>query len=707
MSGPRTPKPWCVRRGLRTRSLIALVPLVACAKVFGIDGGQPLDEAGVTTNGGTHVGAARGGRSSAGRTAAGGRAAAGGRTVAAGGGTAGEGAALGNSAAGDGSMPPGESGAGPASAAGAPANAGGTGAGAAGDGGAAGDAGAAGTTAPLGAGLGTLGAGCENESAYACSDASTNVLMQCNNGVWQFSTECDEGNYGRRCNPASPGCYQLDAHCLELAYGGPVCDGNEVLDCSQGLYTERHLVCPFGCAEGECVEGTAGELTLHTGIMKPQGGHWSGEVPVCLVPPPGDASDARAHFEWVRSEVESVWNRYLGVVFTGFGDCADDATGVVVSFPVGCEGHLVNDVSIGAPLAARAIPLEICLSYTVPGADEPVSADEALTRLLARHQFGHVLGLTDGDDPRATVMVRGVELARVDRIVPTISDYAALELPADPPSRFTFEYLGKHALSLVTPQGDCIGTSDLSAGAMLGATSCFSPTPQTWSPPLARLEASDSPPEYCAAQAVAGEPVLLSTCAPGGSASEFHQPTVKWRTPTACVAADASPPSAGTGVVTSPCTAMDDPLEAWSFEILEPSTDGASFLTRIHLAGTELCLSIDDVPAEGARTLALDTCSAGLTTDDPQVFTLGRTSPWGGARGTIGTIEASIGCFVDWQSADGNLDCEDVGPQSAWFLSGPVVNDDGLVLTLLDDGTVAAVALPAAPSGLPFFDFYF
>ncbi|HTQ06454.1 MAG TPA: hypothetical protein VMI54_21490, partial [Polyangiaceae bacterium] len=562
-------------------------------------------------------------------------------------------------------------------------------------------------------GIATLGAACDEEGAFACGDASTTLVLSCSVGTWTLDSRCDDD---KRCNPAAPGCAALDAECLQVAHDGPTCDGSDVFDCSPGRYTELHLSCPFGCANGACVPGSDGALTLHTGVVTPQARRWDGPIPVCFAPPAAGATDTTALRDEVRSEVDAAWSRYLSVPFVGFGPCEDGATGVVVSFPAGCDGHLVNDVGIGTSGDFTvAIPLEICASYVPPGADQAVPTDEPLARLLARHQFGHVLGLIDGDDSRKTVMVRGVDPAHAGDIVPTLLDYEALEHPADPPDVPTFEYLGKPALSLVTPAGDCVAAPSLAAGASLEVGPCGSNAGASWSAPMLRLAAWASAPESCTDQPTAGAAVTLEQCAPARSASQFYMPSVKWRSPTACVAAESSAPAAGTGLVMSPCTDAGDATQAWYFEVLSTVAaptdaslgDQAQFVARIHLVAADLCVTLANVPSRGQTELELDTCSSGSASDDPELFTLERDFPWPGAKQTVGTIVAHDGSFVAWPTDGGNVDSDQVAANSAWFLSGPLVNDDGLAMTLHDDGSVSAEALTGTPAASQLFDFYF
>ena len=665
------------RSGLRSRALVALVPLVACAKVFGID-------AGPVAGSGAHAAAQAG---NAGRGGAGGRRA---------GGTSGgtPGAAAGTS----GSSPGGEPSAsgGEASASGGEASASGGEAGAS-----PGSAGRAEAGAP-GVGFATLGTACDEAGASACSAAGTNLVLSCDGSAWQWTIKCTDDE---RCDPAAPGCLGINDDCIETAFDGPVCKGNEVIDCSPDLYTERHLVCPFGCANGECVPGGGDQLTLHTGTREAQKGSWAGNIPVCLVPPMSDDEVTRPHFAWVKAEVERVWNRFLGVTFTGFGDCADGATGVVVSFPTDCEGHLVSDVSIGTDGSDVAIPLEICASYD-DGQGHTPEVNEPLTCLLARHQFGHVLGLSDGDDRRDTVMLRGVELSEVDAIVPTVYDYDVLESQ--------YFYVGKPDMALVTSDGSCVGVNALAAGSGLPVGACSSNNSQKWLLPATRLEPWVLPPEYCAEQASAGQPVTLSKCSLAGTPGDFQLPSVKWRTPTACVATESNDPAVGTGLVTSACTDATDPAQAWYFEVsstLQPDGLGGDvlgFYARVHLVGTGLCVAVANMPKLGWGTLALDSCSTNQALTDPQLFILQRERPWSGSAQTLSTM-TSGNKHIDWQLDGGNVYLGNLDTTSGWFLSGPLVNAAGLVLTLTQSDSDPPTAEPptATPSPSQLFDFYF
>jgi hypothetical protein len=671
------------RGGFRSRALLALLPLVACAKVFGIDSGRPLANAGGSPGAGTTAGGARAGRSGGGgRTAQGGRAQGGAAAV-----TLGDGGVPGEAGAGGERVNTGDTGGQDTSAA------------AGSEGANVGAAGAAGA-APEPPGLARLGTPCDDEGAFACSDATTTLEVTCHSGTWIPSRPCTDN---QRCDPARPGCWDVDPDCAELAFNGPACKDNEVLDCSPNLYTELHLVCPFGCADGACVPGGDGQLTLHTGIMPAQN-KWTSDIPVCLVLPKGaDVAALHARIAIVHSEVESVWNRFLGVVFTGFGDCDADTAGVRVSFPSACGGHLVNDVMIGTPGIGAVIPLEICASYD-DGSGQSKNVEEPLTRLLARHQFGHVLGLNDGDDARDTLMVRGVELGHEDEIVPTTYDYDSLE--------GNEYYVGKPDMALVTPVGECVGAAEPLASSGLAVGTCDGTDLEKWLNPSNRLEAYRFPPEYCAEQVVAGAPVTLSTCPLASSTGDFYMPSVKWRTPTSCVATASSQFEVGTNLVTSPCTAASDPTQAWYFENLAavepnwPSPPVTGFFARIHLVGTELCVAVENDPTLGYATLALDTCLDTADLKGPQVFQLQSVRPWSGTTQTI-SMMANGPSTINWQVDGGDVFLGEPGSRSGWFLSGSLVNDAGLVLTRADDDTLVAEEPASEPAPNQLFDYYF
>jgi hypothetical protein len=126
---------------------------------------------------------------------------------------------------------------------------------------------------------------------------------------------------------------------------------------------------------------------------------WPGPtIPVCFVNPEADEY-TRAASTFIPDEIERKWGRYAGIGFTGWNACTDESIGVKVTFVAldtrsPCIDELGGIDRIGYPGIGGSVNLKICMRYTDAEA-RGRTANEALIRLVALHEFGHVLGFDD------------------------------------------------------------------------------------------------------------------------------------------------------------------------------------------------------------------------------------------------------------------------------------------------------------------------
>ena len=639
---------------------LAILSVAACADVFGLnDAGRRVDAGGAGGRGG-----------SAGQRP----------------GASGNGARAGGTAAGMG---------GSAGSKGEPGGEGGsraaTGGSSHGGGGSVGTSGAAGDDTAAEPGVRRLGRACTTgeDGDLACSDASPYLILECQDGAWAEKTTCE---LNQRCDPRDPRCTPFDSVCASFDARGPVCDGNDVFDCNPEHYAVEHRVCPFGCRAGACEPGSVTQLTLHTGVTPPTLNAWSDNVPVCFATKStGDEAD------WVRDEVERVYNRFLSFAFVGWESCDEDPTGVVLSFEDDCRGFLVNDVAPGKPQGDDPLALTLCRSYRDNAeVDHPVDENESLLRLLARHQFAHVLGLLDGTDARVTSVVRGVERGSENDLALTWDDYVSLD-----------SVLGKGVNRISTPNGTCLSSSSSKLGATVGADLCEpEPDRQLWKPVTDRIRNNDSSACFESSGMTGGD-ITLQACKLTGDDQKIRLAHAQWRTPTRCVAPEHMPPVEGTLLVTEPCDDAGQASQAWFFEILGDGDPGF-YWAQIHFGESGLCIA---PPSDGTwwDPVALVACATA-----PLIPPVGTTAPKDphvlliGPNGIRSFGVGSINC-VNWQGSGGLLVLSNCGTVfSHFFLSGALEVANGLALSLAGpSGTLVATTLGALPTPDQIFDVYF
>jgi hypothetical protein len=541
------------------------------------------------------------------------------------------------------------------------------------DSGTGGTGGMAGSSEP---GTARLGTPCEG-NVDACSDASPFLLLRCRDGVWDALDTCP---LETRCDPRTARCASLPLTCVEIAALGPTCEGNAVWDCSPDHYAAEYHVCPFGCRAGACDPGSETDLTLHTGFTPPSDNVWSASIPVCVATKPvGEEAG------WVRDEVERAYNRFLSIEFVGWEPCGAAPTGVVLSFADDCRGFLVNEAAQGKPDGDVPIRLSLCRSYADnAGEHHAVEENEALIRLLARHQFGHALGFPDGTDARRTVMVRGVERGRESEIQLTTEDYAAL-----------YTVLGKPENRILTQAGACVTATAVEAGASLGIAPCADAAPeQAFVPANDWIQHADA--RVCVqSSGTSGDAATVAACAPllPGDDQLFRLAHAQWRTPTHCVAPEHVPATAGTRLVTEACEDAGPGAQAWLFEIRYEDKD-YGYYAQIRFADSDLCV-VTPSDAQWFDPVELAPCAMNPPGDDPQVFLIDPTGFKGG------------GFCVNSQRPGGLLVLGSCGAYSRYFARGALEGANGTALALAGSGSLVVTSLAAPPGPEQLFDVYF
>jgi hypothetical protein len=607
---------------------------IACGSILGID--EPEREGSRSGGGGTQGGAAGAGAEQGGR--------------AQGGATRGGSPATGGGGADGGDA--GESGSG--------ANSGAGGAGAGGD-----------DTGPQEP---ALGAPCDEEEAHACAAASDRLALLCDEKRW---TNFDVCRTDELCDRSDGACRSIASICI--SHGGSACTGGDrLLDCDVSPFDPKEHLCPFGCRDAACLPGTGDQLIVHTQSPTSWGtGAWPGPIPVCFVD--GEESDELRHI--VRDEVESTWARWYNVDFAGWGTCEDGVTErVAIEFLDDCRAKLASDAWIGKPSTGAETRFGICRTY-LDANDMSQTLEEPVMRFLARHQFGHVLGLWDVAPSARTTMSRGIELSRIDEYQPSTSELMDVH----------YRYGRKHSGAVATTHGRCL---DVVNGA-IQPLPCKNPTEQRWAPMLGELTSLSSSSESVCVRLVGQKGIEVRPCDSEPRVPAWSMTHAQWRGPGGCVSPLTQPAVSGSSLVTGPCLAVGEPSQAWFFEIFD--SDANSLLTRIRPSDSNLCLTVPNGFESLGVVPLLEVCGPDGTTE--QIFHL---------QGN-GTIRFSDFC-LNWEDTNGDIYLLDLCTWPHWVLSGAFESSTGLALrTPLDDSGSALMATPLVglPTNEQIFDFYF
>jgi hypothetical protein len=610
--------------------------LFSCSAIFGIDAPDPRDEPELAGAGGANAGS--GGRSTGG-AATGGRA---------GNGGGGGGGAVGNQPGTGGQTP--------------------------------GGAGGEGGSEDRGA---ILGEPCtdETQSNTACTSASPHLVLKCASGAWAVHTTCpsDRACVPERSNDEPADCVALSPSCTD-SYTN-VCRGENVLvDCETFRPFSVIRYCPYRCLDGACLPGTGDQLTVHTGTGS---GAWfrPRTMPVCVLD--ANESDDEDLVGWIRDEVEHTWGRTYNYNFEGWTDCGTlPEAGVVLSFESECRGHLVNDIDPRSEL----VRLEICRSFYLEGDAELRPVEKPLARFLARHHFGHVIGVPDSISsglPR-TAMVRGIELTRT-------TEYEISPGELDVAKNYCGATCRKHPRALVTTRGRCLEVVDGSIVVRSCADHDDS-EPQDFT--LRGSELLTANPEQCVGISQPGQAtVLAGECTT--MSEHFALTGASLRSLGRCVTPASLPASPGTALWIGACDAVPESWTGWSFEVTGSTDNG--LLARIR--HDDLCVSVPGGAEAPSLVLELSPCETGDDQTD-QTFELRHD-------GEIGFGEL---CLY-WETLEGSVylydECGGVFNRQ-WTVTGALTTPSGLALTL-GDGDAPATAMPLDAEAIETqtFDFYF
>ncbi|HEX6271724.1 MAG TPA: hypothetical protein VFZ53_01725 [Polyangiaceae bacterium] len=530
----------------------------------------------------------------------------------------------------------------------------------------------------------TLGEACDANGEWSCTTANPNITLACEDGTWRLDSFC---RHEQRCNPATAECEGLSTSCVAGANAVCASDGGKVIDCSVSQFQPPSRICPYGCQAGRCSPGTGDELIVHTEDDDDQGGlaRWSIPIPVCFLKSDTDVPPA-----WIRSEVERTWGRYLNVEFTGWGECSSPTVaGVVIEFLENCELRLGGKPPTGSPGREEQSRVGICKSYrNAAGELEEMKNNEPLLRFVVRHQFGHVLGLDESEQPSTdTVMVRALEKSNAARLQLTHNDVNRY---------FAFSYQYKPPRTLVTTSGLCL--------TAFGSTVRPAPCSQSGSGRFLFnagevQSALDGVPGCLTLSGGDGDTVGLAPC--GTASSAIRMARARWSTPDRCVAPDF--PAPGSAVSTGPCAPVGDPAQAWFFEPV--ASERQKLSARIRFSPTGDCLSVPGGAASLSDTPLLEAC--GQTVLERHVFYL-----WINGQISFGVTTAGLPAIcLQWNSPDSTLYFGSCNFDTYW-LSGALETADGLALTIEPSNPNAelrAVALGAnvLPSDDQIFDFSF
>jgi len=655
---------------MRRRVRIALLSvglLGGCSTIMGLERPERVEEPGAGGEGGVAAAAADGGESG---TASG-----------HGGGESGVASGHGGGGAGNAGAPAssGTAGADPAVSAGEAGRAGASD-GASGESGQGGQLGAGGSsdggrsgappTGPF------LGGPCDGSRDFECSEGEPHLVLVCTQGIWNVGEACGGDS---RCDPKYRECRAEQFPCE--AREDSFCEGDfSLTDCSDP-FVPAHFQCPFGCEAGRCLPGTGDELVVHTEQVpwNAAAARWREPISVCF----HDGGEDTALVGIIRDEVERGWGKLLDVEFPGWAACTGDEVGrrVELTFRDDCEMRLGSAVPDGAPPEGETRRVEFCRTYYTAGGElEVLLEHEGLLRFVARHQFGHVLGLRDEDHSlERVVMTRALRESEAASLPITSIDIAPLR----------FDYGQKPPRSLVTETGACLsptlqgfhelpcshdksGFFDFTgyevASARDGITGCFS------------VPSGD------------GALVGLGECGDTEGKTELRFTHALWSTPDRCVAPERA--EVGSPLRASPCGAPGDPAMSWWFEILA-SNEGVQ-AARIRFAATGDCVGLDE-PVQVGAIPRLEPCDDEL--DPSEIFYL-----W--ENGMISHFESDPNSQLctQWDPPDGVLYLDNRCTFDTFWIFGALETPDGRLLSFTHDGEVEelrAVSLAAGAPPLP------
>jgi hypothetical protein len=500
--------------------------------------------------------------------------------------------------------------------------------------------------------------------------------------IWNVAQTC----FGEtRCDRSTATCRFIDSACYN--YIEPHCTSEGALvDCDESAF-EPLRQCPFGCLEGACLPGSGNQLIVHTeDHSSSNSDFWPSDIPVCFIP--GESTAGMQ--DVIRDEVESTWGRYGRIQYTGWGTCEQGATGtVVIEFLEDCRARLGSHVMLGYPGPYAASRVGFCRTYRDARGDlKRMDQDEALTRFMARHQFGHVLGLWD-DLLEPTVMVRGIEHPGAETIRLSSSDLAYLRL-----------YLGaKYSHSLVTTSGRCLAPVD----SHIEPTRCTGERPELWIPALdSVLNFSDQGDRRCVGITEEGA-VDFAICSERHEEVSWRMGHAQWSLPGGCVAPRSYPAVPRDSLVVADCGPVGDETQSWYFEVFA-SLSGVGYVTRIQFSDSGLCATLPGGLSAGGMVPLLEPCGE-LGQADQTFYVRG--------PGEIAFADESTFLCLTWDTFGSEIYlwyCGFNSRKNNFVVSGAIEGSNGLVLSVTpdDEDAVVGAVPPASPLGRDqIFDWYF
>jgi hypothetical protein len=434
-----------------------------------------------------------------------------------------------------------------------------------------------------------------------------------------------------------------------------LCRDYELIDCAADPFVPPTRFCPFGCGPGGCLPGVGDQLIVHT-ESHPGSRIWpDGPIPVCFADDDDSAENARLQ-RLTRSEAEQSWARYLDVEFIGWGSCENLAKPrVVVEYLDDCDGRLASGVRIGNPGIGGESRVGICRSYRDAEGLFHVTND-ALVRFIARHQFGHVIGLDERYDDTRSTMVRAIRSSSVHSGA-WASDIADL-LP---------RYSYKPDLSIVHASSRCLDTA--AAG---GLARCSGSTTQRLRAFGDRVEIEGT--SQCLAAGDGGALELGGCAPPPHNALVFRR--ARFGSPGYCIAPRSLPVVPGTPVETGACGPLGDDSQTWVFEIVAVTTGRPH--ARIRFGAQDYCLTEPEPAMEAVPTL--EPCGSSST-----VFQLG-------PDGNVIASSAQGTFCLGWDGNGSTLHFNAFCPIPL-MLSGTLETADGRALTADPDDPGAGLVL--------------
>lgn len=547
------------------------------------------------------------------------------------------------------------------------------------------------------------GLACDHPGALACPDADATGWMICDGTAWHSGGSCGHGDYCDQrngtcappfsiwCDPNQPG--NTGSYC-QIATSG----ADELVVCSPDFVSADIEECTFECRNGiGCLPPTGDEVLLEPAPppVEPVRAYWPGPaIPTCLTNPEQDGwSD-------IEDEIARTWGRYAGIAFTGFGACDSNATGVIATLETRtCENELGAVDRVGYPGPSGAVHVSICTTY-LDASNDVQTATPDLLRLVARHEFGHVLGFDDApmpDDP-SDFMARGIHTQGLDQY-PFTDIHIGMLVEA---------YGRKPAGALVDERGDCLSF----ANGELGFTTCDGSATQVFT--FAGGELANPSTGLCVSSSLstAATPAPCTSGSPAGD--QAWQPAaveIRGFGGLCLQSQDNGEDNGGGGgepsvfdLTVDDCPTFGTPSALWT---VEPVDGGAR--VRLRQAGGAECVRADT----SGLSLVLAACDPCDETD-PSCSIVDRFTV-----AQPGQIRLGGYCFAEQASErdDGEVPAAGLtfgpctlAPSMLWNLSGRIEGGAGGALTRSFDSEappLAAEAIGDTAHGSQILDFYF